>query len=133
MLFQIDLTDAVPAEVFPGFWDARDAEPEVRRFAEALVDGVVGKRDHLDGIIAGTAEHWRIDRMAVVDRNVLRLATYEMLGHPETPVAVIIDEAIEIARKYGSAESGGFINGVLDAVRRRIEREAGGPGGGERG
>jgi len=71
--------------------------------------------------------------MAVVDRNVLRLATYEMLGHPETPVAVIIDEAIEIARKYGSAESGGFINGVLDAVRRRIEREAGGPGGGERG
>ena len=71
--------------------------------------------------------------VAVVDRNVLRLATFEMLEYPETPVPVVIDEAIEIAKKYGSAESGGFINGVLDAVRRRIESGPDTAGGGAKG
>jgi N utilization substance protein B len=122
MLFQIDLTETPPQEVFPGFWNAREAEEDTRRFAQRLVDGVVADCDRLDDLIASAAEHWRIERMAVVDRNVLRLAAYELLNHPETPVAVVIDEAIEIAKKYGSAESGGFINGVLDAMQRRIQR-----------
>ncbi len=132
MLFQIDLTETPPPEVFPGFWNARSAEEDTRRFAQELVDGVVGQRERLDDVIARAAEHWRIDRMAVVDRNVLRLAAYELLNHPETPVAVVIDEAIEIAKKYGSAESGGFINGVLDAMRRRIARDGETRGTGER-
>ena len=73
-------------------------------------------------LIAGAADRWKLERMPVVDRNVLRMAVYELLQQPETPAAVVIDEAIEVAKKFGSAESGGFINGILDAVRRRVER-----------
>jgi len=121
MLFQIDLTGASPAEVFQDFWQGQTIADELRQFAEALVLGVHGRRAELDRWIAASAEHWRIERMAVVDRNVLRMAVQEMLQDPPVPVAVIIDEAIEVAKKFGSAESGAFINGVLDSIRRRLE------------
>jgi N utilization substance protein B len=120
MLFQIDLTGVTPPDVFTEFWNAQEAGEEIRSFAERLVWGVHERRHEMDRWIAGSAEHWRIDRMAVVDRNVLRMAVYEMITDCETPPVVIIDEAIEVAKKFGSEESGGFINGVLDAIRRRI-------------
>jgi len=120
MLFQIDLTGASPEDVFQDFWKP-GVEEAVRSFSEQLVLGVFERRSAMDRAIAQAAEHWRVERMAVVDRNVLRMAIYEMLHDTETPAAVAIDEAIEVAKKYGSAESGSFINGVLDAVRRRIE------------
>jgi N utilization substance protein B len=122
MLFQLDLTAGTPTGVFDEFWSNREASDETREFAERLVWGVHEARRELDRLISGSAEHWRIDRMAVVDRNVLRMAIYEMLTERETPSPVIIDEAIEVAKRFGSGESGGFINGVLDAIRLRVER-----------
>jgi N utilization substance protein B len=122
MLFQIDLTATTPQEVFGTFWSGQEAGDDVRAFAERLVLGVTGERRDLDRTIAVSATNWRIERMAVVDRNVLRMAVYEMLHHDPTPPAVVIDEAIEVAKKFGSEESGGFINGILDDVRRRLER-----------
>jgi N utilization substance protein B len=122
MLFQIDMAGDVPADVYPHFWREHEAEPEVREFAQGLVEGVMRERETLDRIIAGSVEHWRIERMAVVDRNILRVAVYELAWLPETPPVVVLDEAIEVGKKFGSEQSGSFINGILDAVRKRIER-----------
>lgn len=118
MLFQIDLIGVEPAEVYAQFWDEHDTEDDVRAFSQELVDGVCTAREQLDARITKIAERWRIERMAVVDRNVLRMALYEMNRQPETPTAVVIDEAIEVARRFGSEESARFVNGVLDALRR---------------
>jgi N utilization substance protein B len=120
MLFEIDLARRPVAEVVPGFWRERDVPPETREFAERLVSGVVERRDALDATIDGAASHWRIERMPVVDRNVLRMAVFEMTGEPPVPSPVVIDEAIELAKRFGGAESGAFVNGVLDAVRQRL-------------
>jgi N utilization substance protein B len=121
MLFQIDLTGTRPEEVFEEFWNNREAGEGMRSFAERLVWGVYGQRREMDRLITGSAQHWRLERMAVVDRNVLRMAVFEMITEAQTPPAVIIDEAIEVAKRFGSEESGGFINGILDAIRRRVE------------
>jgi len=117
MLFQIDLSGVEPAEVYAQFWEAHDMEADVRSFSQELVDGVVAARDKLDARIAAVAKHWRLERMAVVDRNILRMALYEMNRSPHTPAAVVIDEAIEVARRFGADESANFVNGVLDALR----------------
>jgi N utilization substance protein B len=122
MLFQIDMAGGAPVEIYPHFWKEHEAELEVKEFAQGLVEGVTRDRETLDGIIAGSAENWRVSRMAAVDRNILRLAVYEMTRLPETPPVVVLDEAIEVGKKFGSEQSGAFINGILDAVRKRIER-----------
>jgi len=119
MLFQLDLTGASVEDVFVEFWKSQSAEDDVRVFAEQLVHGVLEHRAFLDRVVTASAEHWRIDRMAVVDRNVLRMGVYELVCETATPPVVVIDEAIEVAKKFGSVESGSFINGVLDDVRRR--------------
>lgn len=120
MLFQLDLSGGTPEEIFEGFWSTVDAAPEVRAFAERLVRGTIESVETLDETIAAAAEHWRVERMATVDRNVLRLAAFELTGDPDVPAAVVMDEAIEIAKKYGSEDSGKFINGILDGIRRRL-------------
>jgi N utilization substance protein B len=122
MLFQVDLTGTAPGGIFEEFWAGLQAGEEVRAFAERLVAGTHDHLDSLDRAIASSAEHWRVDRMAAVDRNVLRMAAYEMLSDPDTPPVVVIDEAIEIAKKFGTEDSGGFINGILDSIRIRMER-----------
>ena len=121
MLFQIDMAGGAPAEVYPHFWKEHEAELEVREFAQGLVEGVMRERETLDKVISGSVEHWRIERMAVVDRNVLRVAVYELAWLPDTPPVVVLDEAIELGKKFGSEQSGAFVNGILDAVRKRIE------------
>jgi N utilization substance protein B len=120
MLFQVDLTGVAPAEVVERFWEGKDEPEELRAFAEGLVHGVHEQRRELDRWIVSSARNWRIERMAVVDRNVLRMAVCELLAEDAPPAAVVLDEAIEIAQKFGSEESGGFINGVLDDVQQRI-------------
>jgi len=122
MLFQLDLTGGEPPQVFRHFWDQREVSTEIRSFAEWLVDGVHTRIEVLDRLITGTSANWRIERMPVVDRNVLRMAVFELMQKQDTPAAVVIDEAIEIAKKFGSEKSGTFINGILDAVRIKIER-----------
>ena len=123
VLFQIDLTGDSPETVLRGFWANLDAEPDVRDFTERLVRGVIADREALDQRIVLAASNWRIERMAVVDRNTLRMAVYEMLHDQATPIAVVLDEAIEIAKRFGSEDSGRFINGILDAIRQRVEEE----------
>ncbi len=122
MLFQMDVAGGPPEEIFGQFWADQAAPPDLQRFAEDLVRGVARERIFLDNVLAGAAENWRVERMAVVDRNVLRMAVYEMLFDDDVPPVVAIDEAIEVARKFGSEESGAFINGILDAVRKRLDR-----------
>ncbi len=122
LLFQIDLTSSSGRESFRGFWEAHPTPAEVREFAEKLVEGVDRQREELDRWITAFARHWRLERMPAVDRNVLRLGAYEMLNERDTPLVVAIDEAVDLAKKYGTEDSGAFVNGVLDSIRLRIER-----------
>ena len=103
------------------FWKERDTvEADVRGFAEDLFRVALDRPSEIDSLIESHAEHWRMDRMAAVDRNILRAAVAELLGFPSTPRAVVINEALEIARRFSSPESVQFINGVLDSVGKQI-------------
>jgi len=93
--------------------------------AERLAGGAQSRAAELDGAIADAATHWRIDRIASVDRTILRLGAYELLAEEATPAAVILDEAVELAKRFGEADSPSFVNGVLDAIRRRVRDVAG--------
>ena len=121
MLFQWDITRDQIETIAASFWENIDEPPPVRDFAWQLVSRTVEHVEHIDAIIARHAEHWRLDRMAVVDRNILRLATQEFLNDQETPKTVVINEAIEIARRYSSQESPQFINGILDSIKKELE------------
>ena len=122
MLFQSDLGQQQADEVRKTFWRGRgEVGPEVQGFAEDIFRLAQDRAPEIDQLIEAHAEHWRMDRMAAVDRNILRAAVAELLGFPTTPRAVVINEAIEIARKFSSPESVQFINGVLDSVGRQIE------------
>ena len=116
-LYQADMREADegPASL-PLFWEHFDQDEEPDAFARELVAGVLAERERVDALIAASAEHWRLPRLSRVDLNVLRLATYELIGRPEIPSSVTIDEAIEIARRFGSEESAAFVNGVLDHI-----------------
>ncbi len=120
MLFQVDMTAQDPQEILELFWKEWPEMRDVRPFAEALFRGTLEMRPRLDAILERVSAHWKLERMAVVDRNVLRLALYEMVFHPETPPVVVIDEAIEIVKRFGSEESGPFINGILDRLREHV-------------
>ena len=122
LLFQLDLVKGSLDEVLPDFWATRKADLEVRGFAEDLVKGVLQSKDLLDNIIRESAHHWKLERMAAVDRNVLRFAVFELVKGDDPPPRVVIDEAIEVAKKFGSEASGSFINGILDDIHRRLER-----------
>jgi len=91
-------------------------------FAVVLVRGVDARRAEIDVLVAEAAEGWELERMPVLDRAVLRMATYELLAEPATPVAVVIDEAVELAKQYSTESSGGFVNGVLSTIARRVRR-----------
>ncbi|HEY3175635.1 MAG TPA: transcription antitermination factor NusB [Candidatus Polarisedimenticolia bacterium] len=121
LLFQLDLAPQGTDEAVSEFWNGKRVADAVRLFAEHIVSGTMARRDAIDAMLASCAHHWRISRMAAVDRNILRLAVYEFLCEPDTPRIVVIDEAIEIAKKFGNDESGPFINGILDALRLKLE------------
>jgi N utilization substance protein B len=121
MLFQGDLGKQKPEEVERLFWDAReDVDEETKGFADDLHRVATQREDEVDALIQKHAQNWRLERMPVVDRNLLRAAIAEMLGYPKTPSAVIINETLEIARRYAAPESINFLNGVLDAVGREL-------------
>ena len=122
ILYQWDMRKQPVSESIDAFYHslARDEdEPRMARdpFMESLIRGTVDRAPEIDQIIQKHTEHWRIERMPTVDRNVLRLAVYELL-HTDTPPAVLIDEALELARQFAGEESVHFVNGVLDAVHR---------------
>lgn len=121
MLFQGDLGKQKPEEVERLFWESRDdVDEETRGFADDLHRVATKREDEVDALIQKHAQNWRIERMPVVDRNLLRAAVAEMLGFPKTPTAVIINETLEIARRYAAPDSLQFLNGVLDAIGREL-------------
>jgi N utilization substance protein B len=125
MLFAADVAGAAPEEVLRTYW-AQLGEPETentaREFATRLAAGTLSHLELLDERIRSRAEHWRIPRMAIVDRNILRLAVYEFLYEP-TPRTVAINEALEIARRFSTYEATQFINGILDAIKRDLDEQ----------
>jgi|SRR5579862_800358 len=127
MLFQADMGRQTSDEVRRTFWrEHNSVSAEVRGFAEDLFGVAYDRKSEIDDLIERHAENWRMDRMAAVDRNLLRAAVGELLGFPSTPRAVVINEALEIARKFSSPESVQFINGVLDSVGRELEKKVAG-------
>jgi N utilization substance protein B len=120
LLYQFELTDASPEEMQAGFEEWRNASEGVREFADNLLRGTLTRLSQIDDELGRQTTHWRLERLAAVDRNILRLAMYELMFETDTPHAVVIDEAIEIAKRYGTKDSGRFVNGVLDGfVKRR--------------
>src|SRR5579859_1714963 len=120
MLFQWEVGKHTPAHVVATFLDPEEIDTPVNSFACCLFQGTVEDISNLDPMLCEHAKNWRLERMAAVDRNVIRLALFEMLHHPETPAAVIINEALEIARRFSGEDSAEFVNGVLDGVHKAL-------------
>ena len=116
MLFEHDVAGTAPTDMFQRSDDLRNAPEGLRDFTKRLVSGTLEHRDALDQIISRQADHWRLMRMPIVDRNILRMALFELLHEPETPRPVVIDEALEIAKRFSTPRSSQFINGILDGV-----------------
>ena len=125
MLFQWDMSQQDPAKLEAKFWRTAKAADNTRAFANKLFEGAAKYADELDALIVQHAQNWRLERMAIIDRAVLRLAIYE-LRIAETPPKVVLNEAVDLAKKFSSEDAGAFVNGILDAVRKSLVEEAGG-------
>jgi transcription antitermination protein NusB len=134
-LYQIEMRGELSPEALRVFWESCAAGDRAKEFGGSLVRGVCEQRARIDSLIADVVEHWRVERLSPVDCNVLRVATFELLQSPTAPVSVIIDEAIEIARRFGSTDSAVFVNGILDqiAVELGLKEHTAGGGVGEDG
>jgi N utilization substance protein B len=127
ILFQLDMTGTEFTEdVWNDFWKGNEEEdPEVKNFTLELVKNTRDRLPEIDGIIKKAAEHWSIERMAVIDRNILRSAAYELIYRKDIPPSVAINEALEIAKKYSTEESAPFINGILDRIAHSAVQTSG--------
>jgi len=120
MLFEWDMARKKPASVESHFWKSARAAEETRNFANQLFEGAVSHVDNADKLVAELSENWRLDRLAAIDRNILRLAIYEF-SSGTAPAKVVIDEALELAKKFSSEEAPAFLNGVLDAAGKKLD------------
>jgi N utilization substance protein B len=130
MLYQLDVGRNSRDEILRTYWQMNEHPPKVREFAEQLFEGTVQRLKQIDKVIQQHTKNWRLSRMAAVDRNVLRLAVFEFLSGGKTPGTVIINEALEIARKFSTQESSQFVNGILDSIKNELmnrERSNGKP------
>ena len=119
ILYAVDITKDDPGDCVRRFWEGNEeSSAEVKKFAAGLVLGVSDNKKEIDRMIAKYATNWKLDRMAVIDRNVLRFAAYELLYAKDIPPKVSINEAIDIAKKFGGPDSGKFVNGVLDKINK---------------
>jgi transcription antitermination protein NusB len=116
ILYQIDVSEVSAEQAMRDYWVSLATSREGEEFANALVGGWARDREHIDETIRSVSQHWRLERMARVDRNILRLATYELLKLPDVPRRVTLNEAVELAKRFGSEGSAGFVNGVLDRI-----------------
>lgn len=121
ILFQYDLANGNLKEIMDEFWKGKKVNNKIISFCSQLVNGTVENIQEIDRCISRHSLNWKLERMSAVDRNVLRIATYELLFLKETPSPVVINEAIEVAKKFGTEDSAKFINGILDAIRRSLE------------
>jgi N utilization substance protein B len=122
-LYESEFAGPDRPEALERFWHHFQAEGKPPAYLRDLVEGVASHLEELDAFIVRYSEHWRLERMTVVDRNLLRLAIYELAYQPHIPPKVVINEAVEMAKRFGSEASGGFINGILDQVRMSVGRE----------
>jgi transcription antitermination protein NusB len=120
MLFQWDMGHQKPAHIEQNFWKSARAADSTREFADQLFEGAIAKADASDKLIGELSENWKLERIPAVDRNILRLAIYELRAGT-APVKVVIDEALELAKKFSSAEAPAFLNGILDAAQKKLE------------
>lgn len=125
VLYEIDVLQIDPEDAIDLFWGCFDAPQDARAFSSDLVLGASKHRDEIDGLIGGFSDNWSIDRMSRVDRNILRMAVYELLYCEDIPPKVTLNEAIDLGKDYGSENSGSFINGVLDALYAKLKHEDG--------
>ena len=121
VLYQMDVTQGDIAEALTTFCEHFEAPESIRDFAVELVNGAHQHRAEIDGLISRFSEHWRLERMPTVDRNILRLASFELLYRPDIPAKVSINEAVDLGKKFGSEDSGSFVNGILDRIRLHLE------------
>jgi N utilization substance protein B len=121
MLYQWDIAREPMDQVTDGFWKVRTTTDATRAAAERLARGAQSHAEEIDVAIARAATNWRLDRIAAVDRNILRIGAYELMMEPETPAAVVLDEAVEMAKRFGEAGSPAFVNGVLDAILGQLQ------------
>ncbi len=123
ILFQLEFDGSQPEKAIHQYWADKKASEEIKTFGRWLVEGILANQEKIDALIQSVSKHWRLARMAVVDRNILRLAVFELLYEKDIAPAIIINEAIEIAKKYSNEEAAMFVNGLLDAVRKKLESE----------
>ncbi len=117
-LYQWEVTGADPDELLVGYWENHGpAELQVKRFAETLFHGVLAHAQEIDAMISAQTQHWRIDRLGLVEKSILRLGVYELLFESDTPPAVVIDEAVEICKRFSGPDAAPFVNGVLDGIK----------------
>ena len=125
MLYQVDIRHISPEQVERQFWEGQPESPqEVRTFTNRLVSGTAAHLPEIDALITRYADNWNLKRMAVIDRNILRLGVFELLHQQEAPPKVCINEAIELAKRFGDEDSGKFINGILDAIHKAHAKPA---------
>ena len=122
ILYHRDINPEPTESLLGEFWESADVLPEIREYAERLVRGTLTHLSEIDEVLAKYAEHWQLHRMAVVDRNIMRFAVYELLYREEIPPKVVINEAVNIAKKFSQEESGKFVNGVLDKINHTEPR-----------
>ena len=123
MLFQLEGSGVSPEQAIELFWRTfEDADPEGKPYADAIVRGVADNLDGIDKQVTAASQNWRLERMSRVDRNLLRLGTWELMFRADVPRAVILDEAVELAKSFGTDESSGFVNGVLDRIAENLGR-----------
>jgi len=120
----MDITSDEPVESMKNYWSDNGESDEIKAFAESLVTGTYSKKIEIDKLINKYAENWSLMRMAVVDRNIMRMSIYELLYSPDIPPKVCINEAVELAKKFGDAESGKFVNGILDRIHKETKKDA---------
>ena|SRR5688572_26032815 len=122
ILYALDLNPDATSDFLKVFWEMNETREEISDYASHLVHGTLAQQEKIDGLISAHSSHWKLDRMAATDRNILRIGTYELLEEQSVPPKAVINEAIEIAKKFGSTDSATFINGVLDSIHQELQK-----------
>ena len=120
ILYEVDMGAHSPKEILTHFWRREPVAEDVKAFATTLVEGVIRNMQEIDALIEKHSTNWKLSRMAIVDRNILRFATFEIVYLADVPVSVSLNEAIEVAKKFGTVDSGAFINGILDHLAKAL-------------
>ena len=122
ILYALDLNPAATGDFLKVFWEINETKPEIVEYTSILVNGTLANQEKIDALISSHSSHWKIDRMPATDRNILRIGTYELLEEQTVPPKAVINEAIEIAKKFGTTDSATFINGVLDSIHQELQK-----------